>query len=70
MYGIVCGPDGGFIACRCLSGIFRDVYILTRPGAAHISDYHVRTPLDFDAKGGLNAVHLDIDVDVSAEVRA
>lgn len=65
--------DGSYLEDQdmwCLSGIFRDVYILTRPSAAHISDYHVRTPLAFDADGGLETAKLEVDVDVSAEVRS
>ncbi len=33
-----------------LSGIHRDVFLLAKP-LTFISDYHVRTPLTFAAKG-------------------
>lgn len=52
-----------------LSGIFRDVYILVQPTSLHITDYHVRTPLGFDADHNLNSVALDVTVNLSAMVR-
>ena len=52
-----------------LSGIFRDVYILGRPADVHITDYHVQTPLQFDADGSLQHVALDVVVHLSARVR-
>jgi beta-galactosidase/beta-glucuronidase len=65
--------DGSYLEDQdmwCLSGIFRDVYILSRPGAVHISDYRVNTPFSFDEAGQLASVSLLLDVDVSAVVRA
>jgi hypothetical protein len=35
-----------------LSGIHRDVHLAFRPGAAHIADFAVRTPLRFREGGG------------------
>jgi beta-galactosidase/evolved beta-galactosidase subunit alpha len=65
--------DGSYLEDQdmwCLSGIFRDVYILTRLGAVHISDYHIRTPLTFDEAGQPTSITLLLDVDVSAAVRS
>jgi hypothetical protein len=64
--------DGSYLEDQdmwCLSGIFRDVYILALPHAAHIADYYVRTPLSFDSSGELKALQLCLEVDVSAAVR-
>ena len=65
--------DGSYLEDQdmwCLSGIFRDVYILTQPHAAHITDYHIRTPLTFNEQGELQKAELNVDVDVSAAVRS
>lgn len=51
----------------CLSGIFRDVYILQRPKQAHITDYHLQTPLQLP-QSGAPAASLKAAVHVSAEV--
>lgn len=51
-----------------LSGIFRDVYILGRPPSAHVADYHIQTPMEFDSDGSLESVALDVTVYLSAQV--
>ena len=55
--------------CRCLSGIFRDVYVLAHPAAAYIADYHVSTPMTFADDGSVQTLVLHVEVDVSAQVR-
>ncbi|KAA6422205.1 MAG: hydrolyzing O-glycosyl compounds [Trebouxia sp. A1-2] len=48
-----------------LSGIHRDVFLLAKP-LTFISDYHVRTPLTFAAKGSsrLSSARLDLSIEV------
>jgi beta-galactosidase/beta-glucuronidase len=65
--------DGSYLEDQdmwCLSGIFRNVYILMQPKASHIADYRIRTPMTFDKDGALQSLELNVDVDVSAQVRA
>ena len=52
----------------CLSGVFRDVYILQRPKKVHITDYHLGTPLQLDDYGMLQSASVKATVHVSAEV--
>jgi beta-galactosidase/beta-glucuronidase len=63
--------DGSYLEDQdmwCLSGIFRDVYILERPKKVHVTDYHVQTPLQFDADGSLESAAVKATVHLSAEV--
>ena len=64
--------DGSYLEDQdmwCLSGIFRDVYLLALPNAAHIADYRVQTPITFDADGAPQSIGMKVEVDVSAVVR-
>lgn len=64
--------DGSYLEDQdmwCLSGIFRDVYILAQPVTAHIADFHVRTPISFNEAGAMKSLRLNVSVDVSASVR-
>jgi beta-galactosidase/beta-glucuronidase len=63
--------DGSYLEDQdmwCLSGIFRDVYILCRPREVHITDYMLRTPMKFDAEGNLTDVSLHVLLHLSAQV--
>jgi beta-galactosidase len=63
--------DGSYLEDQdmwCLSGIFRNVFVMKQPKSAHITDFHVRTPMAFDQDGALETLQLDVDVDVSARV--
>jgi Glycosyl hydrolases family 2, sugar binding domain len=65
--------DGSYLEDQdmwCLSGIFRNVYVLMQPKASHIADYQIRTPMTFDKDGALQSLELNVGVDVSAQVRA
>lgn len=69
---VVKWSDGSYLEDQdmwCLSGIFRDVYLLAQPHAAHIADFYVCTPLSCDASGALQSLQLCLEVDVSAAVR-
>lgn len=63
--------DGSYLEDQdmwCLSGIFRDVYILERPKKVHITDYHLQTPLQLASSGTLESAAVKATVHVSAEV--
>ncbi|KAK9846491.1 hypothetical protein WJX81_005231 [Elliptochloris bilobata] len=48
-----------------LSGLHRDVFLLAKP-AIHISDFFVRTPLEFSEAGALQSAWLEVDVQLVA----
>jgi beta-galactosidase/beta-glucuronidase len=63
--------DGSYLEDQdmwCLSGIFRDVYLLELPKKAHISDYHLQTPLQPGENGTLEPGAVKATVHVSAQV--
>lgn len=63
--------DGSYLEDQdmwCLSGIFRDVYILERPKQVHITDFHVQTPLQLTNNATLDSATVKATVHLSAEV--
>lgn len=65
--------DGSYLEDQdmwCLSGVFRDVYLLQRPKRVHITDYHLKTPLQLEAHGILESAAVKATVHVSAVVWA
>ncbi|KAK9814513.1 hypothetical protein WJX72_007158 [[Myrmecia] bisecta] len=46
-----------------LSGIHRDVFLLAKP-VTYISDYFVRTPLEFASDGSLKSARLEADIEL------